>query len=177
WYSQANSVSVIIRFLGATPSSSDIRRPLISIIEQICILYHLTVPSNFDNVKEILENILLQIPKDEYLILLLDSIDQLQLVDLKNLSKWLPKSFLSSNIKCIFSTIPEIEIDRETIHIHTQLQTIYKNNLVEIEVKTFDENTVEQVLHSWLEQDQRCLTTIQHEWLKPKFSIRHYITP
>ncbi|CAF1109225.1 unnamed protein product [Adineta steineri] len=177
WYSQANSVSVIIRFLGATPSSSDIRRPLISIIEQICILYHLNVPSNFDNVKEILENILLQIPKDEYLILLLDSIDQLQLVDLKNLSKWLPESFLSSNVKCIFSTIPEIEIERETIHIHTQLQTIYKNNLIEIEVKTFDENTVEQVLHSWLEQDRRCLTTIQHEWLKPKFSIRHYITP
>jgi len=103
--------------LGATPSSSDIRRPLISIVEQICTVYYLDKPLNFDNIKENLENILMNIPKDEHLILLFDSIDQLEIVDLKKLSIWLPTKFPSSNVKCIISTIPEIEIERETIDI------------------------------------------------------------
>jgi hypothetical protein len=163
--------------LGATPSSNDFRRPLISIIEQICILYHLDIPSNLDNVKENLENILKYIPKDEHILLLFDSIDQLQIVDLRNLSKWLPEKFPLSNVKCIISTIPEIEIERELIDIRQQLKAIYKHDLIEIEINTFDENIAEQVLHSWLEQDRRCLTPIQHEWLKPKFSLRHHLVP
>jgi hypothetical protein len=164
--------------LGATPSSSDIRRPLISIIEQICTIYHLDKPINFDNVKENLENILMNnIPKNEQLILLLDSIDQLEINDLKTLSKWLPTKFPSSNVKYIISTIPEIEIERETINIHQQLRTIYKNDLIEIEVNSFNENFAEQVLYSWLEQDRRCLTNIQHEWLKPKLTSHHFLTP
>jgi len=150
---------------------------LISIIEQICAIYHLDIPLNIDNVKENLEKILMNIPKNEQLILLLDSIDQLEINDLKNLTKWLPTKFPSSNIKCIFSTIPDIEYERETIDIRQQLQTIYKNNIVEIEVNSFDENLAKQVLYSWLEQDRRCLTDIQHEWLKPKMTIRHLITP
>jgi hypothetical protein len=163
--------------LGTTPSSSDIRRPLISIIEQICTIYHIKLPSNLDNVKENLENILMKIPKSERLILLLDSIDQLRIDDLRNLSKWLPTKFPSSNVKYIISTIPEIEIERETINIRQQLKTIYPNNLIEIEVNPFDENLAEQVLYSWLEQDRRCLTTIQYGWLKPKFNTRHFVTP
>ena len=177
WYSQSNRVSVIIRFLGATPSSSDIRRPLISIIEQICHIYHLTLPSNFDQVKKIFENILSHIPKDEQLVLLLDSLDQLQKDDLIDLSKWLPENL--SNVKCIYSTIADIEIgmERTKIEIHQQLKTIYRDHLVEIEVKPFGENTAEQVLDSWLKQDRRCLTSIQHEWLKPKLTRRHEINP
>jgi hypothetical protein len=166
--------------LGATPSSSDIRRPLISIIEQICFIYHLNIPSNFDNVKEIFENILLRIPKEENLVLLLDSIDQLQTVDLIDLSKWLPGEFLfPSNVKCIFSTISDIEIgiERTKIDIHQQLKTIYQDNLFEIQIKPFDEHIAEEVLNSWLKQDRRCLTSIQHEWLKPKLTRRHEIDP
>jgi hypothetical protein len=151
--------------LGATPSSSDIRRPLISIIEQICTIYQLDKPINFDNVKENLENILITIPKNEQLILLLDSIDQLEIGDLRNLSKWLPTKFPSSNVKCIISTIPKIEIEREPI------------DLIEIEVNSFDGNFAEQVLYFWLKQDHRCLTTIQHEWLKPKLTSNPFLTP
>ena len=138
------------------------------------------IPSNFDNVKGTFENILLRIPQDEYLILLLDSIDQLQTVDLTNLSQWLPEKFPSlSNVKCIFSTIPDIEvgIERRTIEIFQQIKTIYKTGLTEIEIKPFDENTAEEVLHAWLKHDRRCLTSIQHEWLKPKLTRRHQIDP
>ncbi|CAF1533025.1 unnamed protein product, partial [Rotaria sordida] len=177
YYTQTNSLSVIIRFLGVTPSSSDIRRPLISIIEQISTIYHLNKPTNFDNVKENLENILMYIPKNEHLILLFDAIDQLQLTDLENLSIWLPTKFSSANIKCIISTISEIEIERKSIDIRQQLRTIYKNEIIEIEINNLNENLAEQVLNYWLEQDRRCLTSIQHEWLKKKFRIQHYLTP
>ena len=168
---------MIIRFLGATPSSSDIRRPLISIIEQICSIYHWEKPVTFTVVKDDLEKILMNIPKNEQLVLLLDSLDQLEINDVKNLSRWLPSRFPSSNIKCIYSTISEIEIDRETINIHQQLQNIYPNGLVEIPIPTFDENLAKQVLSSWLERDHRCLTSIQHQWLEPKFTVRHWLTP
>lgn len=105
-------MSVIIRFLGATPLSSDIRRPLISIIQQICMLYHL-IPSSrvqdstaTEDLKEILQNLFIQIPASEQLILLFDSIDQLQINDY-NCEKWLPINY-PPNIKCILSTIPVV---------------------------------------------------------------------
>lgn len=177
WYSQPNHVSIIIRFLGATPSSSDIRRPLISIIQQICHIYQLDIPSNYDRVKELLENILSQVPRDEHLVLLFDSLDQLQVDDVTDLSKWLPENL--SNVKCIYSTISNIEIgiERKKADIHQQLKSIYRNQLFEIDIKPFGENIAEKVLDSWLQQDRRCLTPIQYEWLKPKLTCRHEIDP
>ncbi|CAF1291712.1 unnamed protein product [Adineta ricciae] len=176
WYPQSNSISVIVRFLGATPSSSDIRRPLISIIEQICLIYHLDRPMSSDNVKETLENILQYIPKNEHLVLLLDSFDQLQISDLTDLSIWLPEKF-PTNVKCILSTIAEIEMDNKTYRIYDQIKAIYKNELIEIQIKPFNEQIAQQAFQSWLEIDRRCLTPIQYEWIKPKFNLRHYATP
>src|SRR6202041_487041 len=109
WFPEPSSVSVIIRFLGATPLSSDIRRPLISIIQQICMLYHLTPSSpvqdstSIEDLKEILHNLFTQVPIGEQLILLFDSIDQLQVKDY-NCEKWLPINY-PPNIKCILSTM------------------------------------------------------------------------
>ncbi|CAF3753379.1 unnamed protein product [Rotaria magnacalcarata] len=41
-----------------------------------------------------------------------------------------------------------------------------------IEISEFDESTAHQVFHSWLERDQRRLTSLQMEWLKPKLTPR-----
>ena len=169
---------MIIRFLGATPSSSDIRRPLISIIEQICAIYHWPLPSSFDNVKDTLESLLREVPPHEHLILLLDSIDQLQLTDLRDLSVWLPCKYSSSNVKCLLSTIPEIEFEREKIRIHEQLRSIYQQpKLSEVLINPFDEHLAQRVLASWLEQDHRSLTSTQYQWLKPKLTSSPWLTP
>ncbi|CAF4735526.1 unnamed protein product, partial [Rotaria sp. Silwood2] len=115
WFRNPSSVSIIIRFLGVTPLSSDIRRPLMSIIQQICILYHLAPLSpvqdstTTEELKTILQNLFMQIPISEQLILLFDSIDQLQVEDY-NCEKWLPANY-PPNIKCIVSTIPVITED------------------------------------------------------------------
>ncbi len=157
-------MSVIIRFLGTTPRSSDVRRPLISIIQQIFIIYNIKL-------KQILEHILGQIPGNEQLILLFDSIDQLQ-VEYYDCSKWLPMNYLK-NVKCIVSTIPIIEYkeneQKKEYKILEGLKSLFDNTSSMVEITEFDEHVAQQVFHSWLERDQRCLTPIQMEWLQPKF--------
>ncbi|CAF4038756.1 unnamed protein product [Rotaria magnacalcarata] len=111
WFENPSSVSIIIRFLGTTPLSSDIRQPLISIIQQICIIYHIKmVPINdsttIQGLKQKFEQILIQIPTTEKLVILFDSVDQLQ-VEYYDCSKWLPVDY-PQNVKCILSTIPVI---------------------------------------------------------------------
>ena len=170
-------MSVIVRFLGATPSSNDIRRPLISIIEQISAIYHFPPPSNLDHPTATLENLLMKTPKTQHLVLLLDSIDQLQLADIQDLSLWLPRKFPSTNVKCILSTIAEIELDRKEIHLHGQFQSVYGKSLIEVTVPPLGQQIAHQVLASWLKHDRRRLTDLQLEWLKPKFAIAHHITP
>jgi len=41
-----------------------------------------------------------------------------------------------------------------------------------IEITEFDEHTAHQVFQSWLERDQRRLTSLQMEWLQPKLKSR-----
>ncbi|CAF4251319.1 unnamed protein product [Rotaria sp. Silwood2] len=176
WFSNPNSVSIIIRFLGATPLSSDIRRPLMSIIQQICILYHL-MPSSpiqdfttIEELKTILQNLFMQIPINEQLILLFDSIDQLQVGDY-NCEKWLPINY-PSNIKCILSTIPVITEDNGEQKIEYKilngLISLFPNGTI-IEIREFDRNQAQQVVYSWLERDGRRLSPLQMTWLQPKF--------
>ncbi|CAF2935590.1 unnamed protein product [Rotaria sp. Silwood2] len=172
WFAKPSSVSVVIRFLGTTPQSSDVRRPLISIIQQICIIYNIKLSylihdsMTIQNLKRILEHILGQIPENEQLILLFDSIDQLQ-VEYYDCSKWLPMNY-PKNIKCIISTIPVIEDKNIDYKILEGLKSLFGDTSM-IEVTEFDEHVAQQVFHSWLERDQRCLTPLQMEWLQPKF--------
>ena len=154
-----------------TPTSSDLRRPLISIIEQICAIYGWKTPLINDNIKEILENLFRQIPSDENLILLLDSIDQLQINEIKNLSNYLPIIDFPSNVKMILSTIPKIEVERINYEIDREIRSIYNaKNLIEIEVKSLDCDLAVRVLNAWLKEDRRRLTETQFQWLKPKLS-------
>jgi hypothetical protein len=168
---------VIIRFLGVTPLSSDIRRPLISIIQQICILYQIELSCSILNsltiekLKEQLEYIFTQIPTNEQLILLFDSIDQLQ-VENYDCSKWLPANY-PSNIKYILSTIPlitERKSHTETIEykILEGLQSFLGDDIALIEITTLDERQAQETFQWWLERDRRRLTSLQMSWLQPK---------
>lgn len=160
-----------------TPSSSDLRRPLISIVEQICRIFQLRFPSNFDDLKKSLEETLKQIPEDERVFILLDSIDQLEKNDIEHLEDFLPTEIPSRNVKILFSTIPEIEIDRKQIKIREKLRSIYsKRNLFEIEVEPFRSDLSMKVFRSWLEKDRRRLTTKQIESIEQILSRTNQIT-
>ncbi|CAF1637789.1 unnamed protein product, partial [Didymodactylos carnosus] len=174
WYSNSpsQSVSVIIRFLGTTPSSSDISKPLSSIIEQICQLYQIQVSPSSAELKYQLEQLLTLIPKSEQLVLLLDSVDQLD-VEQYDCTKWLPAIY-PSNVKCVLSTIPTIEVNRQTYDILDGLRKLIG---FEIEITELNEMLAIQTLYSWLKTDHRQLTPIQHEWIQQKILRTHTITP
>ena len=169
---------MIYRFLGVTPLSSDIRRPLISIIQQICTLYQIEFSYSIldsmtiEKLKEQLEYIFTQIPPNEQLILIFDSIDQLQ-AENYDCSRWLPTNY-PLNIKCILSTIPAIT-ERKSLtekiehKILEGLKSLLDNNVTLIEITEFDERQAREVFQWWLERDQRRLTSLQMNWLEPKF--------
>jgi hypothetical protein len=141
-------------------------------IQQICSIYNIKPTSpvhdstTVQNLKKIFEHILDQIPANEQLILLFDSIDQLQ-VEYYDCSKWLPMNY-PKNIKCIVSTIPVLIENKKEYKILEGLKSLFGESFL-IEITEFDEHVAQQVFHSWLERDQRCLTPIQMEWLQPKF--------
>ena len=165
-------MSVVIRFLGTTPQSSDVRRPLVSMMQQICSIYNINPISSvhnsttIQNLKKIFEYILSQIPKHEKLILLFDSIDQLQ-VEYYDCSKWLPMNY-PTNVKCILSTIPVLTENKNEYKILEELKLLFGDTFL-VEITEFDEHIAQQVFHSWLKRDQRSLTPLQMEWLQPKF--------
>ncbi|CAF0944155.1 unnamed protein product [Didymodactylos carnosus] len=174
WFPDPSSVSIIFRFLGTTPLSSDIRRPLFSIMKQICLIYHLEMPSvdEFSKpevLKKKLERLLTLIPTSERLILLFDSIDQLQVEDY-DCSKWLLTKY-PQNIKCILSTIPTISDKKRDPPATYEILNGLKSLLADapmVQITEFDEQSAMQVFQSWLKRDHRRLTSLQISWLEPK---------
>lgn len=140
-------------------------------IRQICTLHQFTVTLSDENstsleqLKQSFQTIMYRIPYNEQLILLFDSIDQLQ-VEYYDCSKWLPTHY-PPNVKCIVSTIPVITENKIDYKILDGLKS-FLGDVSTIEITILDESIAKQVFQSWLERDQRRLTPIQMEWIQPK---------
>lgn len=122
-----------------------------------------------------LENdLLVRIPRGEYLIILLDSLDQLE-TDAYD-CQWLPGLF-PHNVKCVVSTLPEHG------HILSNLKGIININPFApddsehllIHVPPFEASTVQTVYNDWLAMKQRSLSDEQrlfiHELMKDRTEI------
>ena len=147
-------------------------------MQQICALYQLEMPpisesSKREELRDNLQRLLTRIPKEKRLILLFDSIDQLQEDDY-DCSKWLPITS-PANVKCLVSTIPIIaHEDRDppvTYRILEGLQSLL-GDAPSIEITEFDERLAIDVVQSWLKRDRRRLTSLQMNWLEPKLKPR-----
>jgi hypothetical protein len=139
------------------------------------MLYHI-IPSSpvqdsttVEDLKQTLQNLFSQVPTSEQLIILFDSIDQLQVEDY-NCEKWLPINY-PPNIKCILSTIPMVTqgtgLEKVEYKILDGLVSLFPDGTT-IEIKEFDRDLAEKVVYSWLERDRRHLTALQMTWLQPK---------
>ncbi|CAF0861282.1 unnamed protein product [Rotaria sordida] len=171
WWSD-RSVSVILRFLGTTPSSSTIYKTLHSISEQISEIYNIPMIS-YSDINQLCDqlelNLLLQIPNNEYLVILLDSIDQLHR-DAYD-CKWLPIKF-PSNIKFIISTLPDHE------NIFVNLKNILNENLnLFIYIPPFESSTVEIIYNDWLAIKKRSLDNEQHLFINNLMKKKNQILP
>ena len=111
WFGK--DVSRVIRFLGTSPLSTDIYDVLWSVVGQVADNYQEIVqPSCYKTLKGIIQFIprllrTLKKDKNEKLVILLDSVDQLSGENDAFKMKWLPTD-LPSNVHIIISTIPSL---------------------------------------------------------------------
>ena len=113
---------VLVRFLGTSPQSSTIRELLVSISEQICTLFGFSLPlfSKMETIDivQYFRNILMSSIDNlpgKRVVIMLDSIDQLSLVDGAHSMKWLPL-FLPSNVRIVISMLPDQCTCLESMH-------------------------------------------------------------
>ncbi|CAF3372692.1 unnamed protein product [Rotaria sp. Silwood1] len=178
WWSD-RSVSVILRFLGTTPPSSTIYKTMLSISKHICALYHLPMEIYPDVIKlryQLETSLFMQIPDNEYLIILLDSIDQLQTDGYD--CQWLPGLF-PKNVKCIVSTLPDhgnILSNLQMIINHNPSMPKDTEHLLVL-VSPFQASTVEIVYNDWLAMKQRSLSNEQRSFIQNLMAERTEILP
>jgi hypothetical protein len=115
-------------------------------------------------------NLLLQIPDNEYLLILLDSIDQLN-TDAYD-CKWLPIQF-PLNVKCILSTLP----DHGNIYQNLENILIKQKDNLFIHVPPFEPSTVESVYNDWLIMKKRSLSTEQRLFINNLMKKKNEILP
>jgi len=120
------------------------------------------------------DDLLIHIPGDEYLIILLDSIDQLE-TDAYD-CQWLPGLF-PNNVKCIVSTLPDhgniLSNLKGIINYNPFLPNDTEHILVF--VPPFEASTVDIVYNDWLAIKQRSLSDEQrlfiHDLMKEQTEI------
>ncbi|CAF1120923.1 unnamed protein product [Rotaria magnacalcarata] len=178
WWSD-RSVSVILRFLGTTPSSSTVYKTLLSISHHICKLYNLSMQSYPDVQQlrhQLANDLLIRIPDDEYLIILLDSIDQLE-TDAYD-CHWLPGLF-PHNVKCIVSTLPDhgnILSSLKNIINYNPLSPQDTEDIL-INVPAFEASTVDLVYNDWLAMKKRSLSDEQRSFISDLMKDQTNILP
>ncbi|CAF5118906.1 unnamed protein product, partial [Rotaria sp. Silwood1] len=119
-------------------------------------------------------NLFLKIPENEYLLIVIDSIDQLE-SDAYD-CQWLPKLF-PKNIKCIVSTLPEhggILSSLKSLIGYYRLEIKQTQHLL-ILIPSFESSTVEIIYNDWLQLKQRSLSheqrTFIRQWMEEQTKI------
>lgn len=162
-----------------TPTSSTGYKMMLSLSQHICKLYNLPMIIYTDilQLRHQLETIILpNIPENESLIILLDSIDQLDPDSYT--CTWLPEAF-PENVKCIVSTLPKhgsiltyLQIAMKHDEQHPQ-----RTEHLLVSVPPFLASTVEVVYHDWLTMKQRSLSEEQRVFIRDMMKERTEILP
>ena len=158
--------TTIVRFLGTSPSSSTLKRMLISLCEQICVAYGETLNRNeltcLSSSKKYFSNLLLYISgkygPNRPLYIVLDSIDQLVSTGGAHTLKWLP-CICPAHVKIIISFIPAIGNCLENARQYLKC----KDCFITLEVPT--KETYRQICESTLRSKHRLLTEEQLKYV------------
>lgn len=152
--------SLIMRFLGTTPLSSNIISTFNSIVYQLSKLFLLPVPIKKITSKEKLAlylldllNSLYEIDPSKKVVILLDSVDQLDPDDYSLNWVW---EELPPNTKLIFSTIPSHGSLLDSFKTKINLED---DNLIEI--TSLDQPLAKMILTDFLKKSNRTLSPAQ----------------
>lgn len=163
----SNDYSLILRFLGTTPASSNIINVLNSIIFQISRIFSIKSPKDLITEKPLIVDYLLEqfmqiktVFPNRKLIIILDSIDQLNSIDY-DLMWFIDK--LPDNVKMIYSTLP----DHGGILKSLRKYQIPIINYIEIKNLKIDLSL--QIINDWLTKANRSLSDKQWECIRDLF--------
>ncbi|XP_060067084.1 NACHT and WD repeat domain-containing protein 2-like [Ylistrum balloti] len=170
WMTNTEPV-VVIRFLGTTPDSSNINSLLMSIIQQINIIYgyHIDVPEIIDSGKDLTDLIkelqfaLRHAKPSRPLVLMLDSLDQLDPTNNARSLQWLP-TVLNTSVKVVVSTLED-----DIYECFPKLQQKLKTSSQFVPVPVLEKKDVNNILDSWLKSNKRTLTSDQRKVLTTSF--------
>jgi NACHT domain- and WD repeat-containing protein len=161
--------SIILRFLGTTPSTSNIINTYHSIIHQISRIFNfkLDLKESKEDKEGLKEHLMFQFMliskhySNRKLIIVLDSIDQLNSSDYD--LKWLIPKF-PPNIKIIYSTLP----NHANIYHNLRSMIIDPINFIEIANLNFDLSKL--ILNDWLLKSGRQLSMKQWNIIDTMFN-------
>ena len=165
--------SIILRFLGTSPLSSNMFSVYNLMIYQIAKMYNLKRPdrilNNFGDLKETLLNQFVTIESlypNQKLIIILDSLDQLNAADYK--LEWFIEN-IPSNVRMIYSTLPEHgEIRRNLLTQFPRLAENVATNFLEI--KRLDKQLSIRILEDWMKKVKRNLSIEQWATINKMFA-------
>ncbi|KAH0616128.1 hypothetical protein JD844_027012 [Phrynosoma platyrhinos] len=159
-HGQALNLRVVIRFIGVTGESRNIRLLLLSLCSQIADIYNVSfnLSEDFEGLVEEFHSLLEFATQDKPLLIGLDGLDELSEEYDANLS-WIPAE-LPKNVYFIASTCTT----GSASSCLKKLEKItVKENILQIPSLTFEE--INEIINSWLEKDHRRLSKDQHDHL------------
>ncbi|XP_038066823.1 NACHT domain- and WD repeat-containing protein 1-like [Patiria miniata] len=172
-----SSAVVILRFLGTSSHSSSILQVLRSICLQICSVYGLPPPShsilgNFQETSAFFTATLKSVSagsgKQRPLLIILDSLDQLEGLHGAHKCKWLPKTKMS-NVHIVLSTLPGMH------RILENLKLLFPADACFLAVNPLPESTGVEIFGTWMKEIHRRITKGQAEIVRQAF--RHCRQP
>lgn len=161
---QHDAAAVIVRFIGATPESSDGRTLLEGLCHEISRLYgannEATVPTDYPKLIEEFPKRLARARPDKELFVFLDALDQLSDNNNSRNLSWLPQS-LPKHVRIVVSTLSEPPC------LPALKSFLPSDNLVELGLMPLQEGSI--LLDRWLEEARRCLEREQRDKVDTAF--------
>ncbi|KAJ7326778.1 hypothetical protein JRQ81_016537 [Phrynocephalus forsythii] len=155
----SGDLRILIRFIGLTGESKNIRLMLLSLCYQIGDIYNVSVnfSQDFEGLAEEFLSILEFATQEKPLLICLDGVDELSEEYDADLS-WIPPE-LPKNVYIIVSMCTESACS--CLRKLEKLTT--KENILQIPPLTLGE--INEIISSWLQKDNRRLTKCQHDHL------------
>lgn len=161
------NMNVVLRFLGTSSQSSSILHVLQSVVKQVCKLYDLPLPAfntldNFNNLILYLPTLLKSVSTHSSqipLLLILDSLDQLEDSHRAYKCKWLPRK-CPKGVQIILSTLPDM------FEILDRLKEIIVDSNCFIPIQPLSEGTGADILDHWMKSIKRKVSNDQNEVIK-----------
>ncbi|WAR01784.1 NWD1-like protein [Mya arenaria] len=156
-----NKCATVLRFIGTTPDSSSIVGLLTSITSQIRKAYGIDTDVSKD-LRMLTDEFALSLfspNNDRPLVILLDSLDQLDTSHNARQLQWLPMK-LRPNVKVIVSTLPENQFEAYPI-----LKSTIRADANLVKIPTLTSDDFEKIIDKWLKLKKRNLTPDQKNLL------------